>query len=261
MAYKILIFVPAFGNQLTVTTFLTTHALRETLMIKGIPAAISAMSFPNIGELRDMYLTVFYDAIPDASHILMIDADMGFDPQLVLDMLLFNEPLVGACYPKRALPIQWTPSGFAEAQAEVRAGFMKVEGVGMGCTLIRRDCVAAMIEKFPELIDTRINMHPAADMFKASGIGRMLRFFDPLDIPDRGILSEDLAFCVRAGQCGITTWANINHRISHVGPYDYAGRYMDAVEVRQREQFEEAQAAATAAPLGAPPEQVLQAAE
>lgn len=260
MAHKILIFVPAFGNQLSVTTFLTTHALRETLMVKGIPAAISAMSFPNIGELRDMYLTVFYDAIPDASHLLMIDADMGFHPDLVVDMLLFDEPLVGACYPKRALPIQWTPSGFAEPQAEVRSGFMKVEGVGMGCTLIRRDCVTALIAKFPELVDTRINMHPAADMFKQAGIGRMLRFFDPLDLPDRGILSEDLAFCVRAGKCGITTWANINHRISHVGPYDYAGRYMDMVEEQQKAALEAAQKAALNPPAEAPAP-VLQAAE
>jgi hypothetical protein len=243
MSYQILIFVPAFGNQVTTATMLSTHSLRDALTAKGIASGVASMSFPNIAELRGMYLTIFHDAVKTASHLLMVDADMGFQPQLVLDMLMFNEPLVGACYVKRTPTRSWTPSGLPGNTAEVRAGHMRVEGVGMGCTLIRRDCIETLIKTYPELIDSRIQLHPAWEMFKSGGITRLMRFFDPLDIPERGVLSEDLSFCKRWEMCGGQIWANINHNISHVGMYDYNGRYMDDVEADARKQQEAIMAA------------------
>ena len=52
-----------------------------------------------------------------------------------------------------------------------------------------------------------------------------------MDIPDRGIVSEDLSFCIRwRTRCEGQVWASIGHRISHVGPYDYGARYLDVVE-------------------------------
>ena len=58
MAQDVFIFVPAFGQIITSTTFLTTHALRQHLMVKGIGGGISTLSFPDIAELRSMAVTV-----------------------------------------------------------------------------------------------------------------------------------------------------------------------------------------------------------
>ena len=107
---------------------------------------------------------------------------------------------------------------------------MLVEGVGFGCTLIRRDCIEKMVAKFPDLIDTRLQLHPAGETLRQTGTNRLLRFFEKMDFPDRGVISEDLSFCLRWKECGGQVWAAIGHRISHVGPYDYAGRYLDQIE-------------------------------
>ena len=107
---------------------------------------------------------------------------------------------------------------------------MLVEGVGFGITLLRRDLVTAMLEKMPELVDTRLALHPAGDTLRQAGANRLIRAFEKLDLPERGLVSEDLSFCIRWGQCGGKVWASIGHKISHVGPYDYAGRYLDDVE-------------------------------
>jgi hypothetical protein len=40
MAHKIFVFVPAFGQTITATTFLTTHALQNHLMSKNIQGGI-----------------------------------------------------------------------------------------------------------------------------------------------------------------------------------------------------------------------------
>jgi len=230
VATDVFIFVPAFGGIISAATFLTSHALRQTLMSKGIGGGISTLSFPDIAELRSMVTTIWYDTMPNSTHMLFIDADMGFSPELVLDMLLFNQPVIGTIYPQRKLPISWAGSGTGEPSTERRGDYMKVEGVGFGCTLIRRDCITMMVEKFPDLVDTRIHLHPAGETLRQAGTNRLLRLYEKMDIPDRGLISEDLSFCIRWKQCGGEVWANIGHKISHVGPYDYAGRYLDVIE-------------------------------
>lgn len=230
MAKDVFIAIPAFGQIITATTFLTTHALRAHLGSKGIGGGITTLSFPDIAELRAMFTTIWYDSMPQSSHILFIDADMGFPPELVTDMIMFDEPLIGTIYPQRKLPLSWAGSGTGDSVTQRRGDFMEVEGVGFGCTLIRRDCIAAMIEKYPELIDTRLHLHPAGETLRQTGTNRLLRFFEKMDLPERGIVSEDLSFCIRHRNAGGKVWAAIGHKISHVGPYDFAARYLDVVE-------------------------------
>jgi hypothetical protein len=230
MAHKLFIFVPAFGQTLTVTTFLTTHALQQHMASKSIQCGISSTSFPDIAELRSMALTIWYDTMPDSSHMLFIDSDMGFPPDMVTDMIMFDEPIVGAIYPQRKLPLSWAGSGTGDPVTERRGNFMKVEGVGMGCTLIRRDVVTKMIEQMPELIDTRLALHPAGEMLRGAGTSRIIRAFEKLDLPERGVVSEDLSFCIRWNRCGGSVWAAIGYRMSHVGPFDFGARYLDTIE-------------------------------
>lgn len=201
-------------------------------MARGIGGGVSVLSYPEISEARNIALTGFYDTpqCKDATHLLFIDADMGFAPQVVMDMLLFDKPMVGAIYrQKNAERVSWAASGLPGPNAIKQGDFMKVAGLGMGCFLIRRDVVTTMIEKMPELVDTRIALHPAKDMLSEKG--RILRFFDPMDNPDSGRMSEDLAFCYRwRERCGGEIWAAINHDIHHFGQYDYVGNYAKHVE-------------------------------
>lgn len=235
MSYNIFVFVPGFGQIISAPTFLATHALSQHFMAKGIQMAVSTLSFPDIAELRSMAMTIWYDTMPNSSHMLFIDSDMAFPPDMVTDMLMFDEPLVGCIYAQRKLPQSWAGSGTGQPMAERRGGFMRVEGVGMGCTLIRREVITAMLEKMPHLIDTRLNLHPAGETIRQAGSNRIIRAFEKLDLPERGLVSEDLSFCIRWNQCGGQTWACIGHRISHVGPFDYQGRYLDVVEAQERQ--------------------------
>jgi len=230
MPHHVLIHVPAFGQIITTTTFLTSHALRDHLHQKGMATGISSLSFPDIAELRAMVMTIWYDTMPQSDYLLFIDADMGFHPEHVVDMILFNEPLVGTIYPQRKLPASWAGSGKGAPMTERKGNFLLVEGVGFGCTLIKREVVTKMMVRFPELIDYRIALHPAGDTLRGAGTNRILRFFEKLDIPERGLISEDLSFCIRWAMCGGQTWAHAGSKISHVGPFDYSGRYLDTIE-------------------------------
>lgn len=216
MKPQILMFVPAFRGNLSATVFETSHALMGELMRKGIGGSVSTYSWPDIAELRNMVLSVWYDVMKSSSHILFVDDDMGFSPQLILDMLEFDEPVVGAIYPMRTTPRKWVGSGIESP--EYRQGFINVEGVGAGVLLIRRDAITRMIEHFPDLIGDYMVLE---DM-KAAGGYRTLQFFDQIRT-DKGKVSEDISFCRRWRQTGGDVWAATSHAIQHVGPWIFSG--------------------------------------
>jgi hypothetical protein len=238
---KVFMFVPGFGQIISAATFMTTHALQQAFAQKSIAGSVSTLSFPDIAELRSMAATIWYDTMPDNNYLLFIDSDMGFAPEMVLDMFHFDEPIVGAIYPQRNLPTSWAGSGTGERETQRRGNFMEVEGVGMGVTLIRRDVITAMLQKFPELVDTRIGLQPYAKILQSAGANRLIRVFDKMTIPNRGVVSEDLSFCIRWRQCGGQVWAAVGYRISHVGPYDYGACYLE--HVGQQEALAQQQAA------------------
>jgi len=179
---------------------------------------------------------------------------MSFSPDLVLDMILFNEPLVGTLYRQRNAEVTWAGSGTGSTTTERRGNFVLVEGVGMGCTLIHREVITKMLAAFPDMIDTRMAMHPANKLLQSAGVNRMIRCFEKLDVPDRGIVSEDLSFCIRWNRLGGQVWANIGHRISHVGPFDYSGCYAEHVaqiEAQQQLERDQVQRLLAAIPVAA----------
>ncbi len=232
MATNITVCIPAYGNKLSLATFNTTAALLQMFMAKGIRGSLAAFSYPDVAEARNILLTGWYDSLPDSTHLLFVDSDMGFSPDVVIDMLTFGEPMVGALYTRKIIPVQWAASGLGDSFAERRGDFMKVAGLGMGCFLIRRDAVDIMLQKFPELSDDRMKFHAAKEMIP----NRIIRAFDGFDNPDdqtAGKMSEDLAFCCRWRQCGGDIWAAIGHTIEHIGDFSYKANYLQIISEKE----------------------------
>lgn len=203
-------------------------ALPPALASRGISYCFTTQTFPDIGELRNMMLTLWYDRLLDCTHMLQIDADMGFEPELVLDQFDFDRPLVGCLYPKKTNPIGFVGRGIG-AKPKVDRGFVEVEGFGFGVTLIRRDCVTVMLEQGAAKSDDRLAHHSAGPLLKEWGCNRFIRAFDGIET-GTGRLTEDLSFCRRHRECGGTVWAAGHHRITHVGQYGFSGRFLDRLE-------------------------------
>lgn len=170
-------------------------------------------------------LTLWYDRLPQCTHMLQVDADMGFSAQLVLDMFDLDEPLAGCLYPKKTNPLSFV-GRFKDPPVEIRNGFLDMDGVGFGVTLIRRDCVTAMLEQGAAKSDDRLEHHTAGPLLAEWGVTRIIRAFDKIET-DTGRMSEDLSFCRRHIQCGGRVWGAGHHKITHVGPYGFSGRFLD----------------------------------
>lgn len=219
---SVLIFVPAYKNQMTGTTWLATLNVIQTLDRAGISWGGSSISNPDIEWVRNFAITHWYDHLPHYSHILFVDDDMGFMGSLITDMLAFGEPVVGGIYCKKTMERQWAVSGLPQPQQ--RGPFIEVEGLGCGVFMIRRDAIVTMLEKMPHLIDTRPNTLDS-DLFRDIGMKRFLRPFDCIFDDKRGKVSEDISFGRRWRQCGGQVWGAMHHEIVHVGPYEFKDTY------------------------------------
>lgn len=219
---KIFIALPAFGQTNTSHTTGSLVALTRFLTERGQFGGFSQMSFPDLYDLRAIFLTIWFDKI-DATHILFVDADMQFEPQLVLDMIAFNKPLVGTLYSKKRLPPIMTTSALPGEQVLDR-GFLKVEGIGFGVTLISRECVQSILDAGTIEIETNLTRHTAGQMLLDQGCTRLIRAFDTVNLPDRR-LSEDFSFCERYRRAGGEVWAATHHKVIHIGQYGFQGTY------------------------------------
>lgn len=236
----ILICVPAFGQQMAAATAQSIYNVGLHLTVNGIQNTMCFMSAADIAEVRNLFLTTWYDGYPKEvfSHLLFVDADMEFPAKLVSDMIEFDKPLMGCLYARRSFPAVAVGRCFNTDQSvdDIKQGFLEVHGVGGGVMMIERQVVAKMLEKFPEIIDTRVEGHPGQELLGPAGASkRLVRAFDPF-FSDNGLkLSEDLAFCERWKKCGGEVWANVNHLIGHIGPFNYAIRYADYLENKAAE--------------------------
>lgn len=226
---SIMICVPAYGQSVAAQTMESLFTLAQYLTVSGIRNQLSWYSAADIVEVRNLFLTSWYDCHKQYSHMLFIDADMGFEPQLIRDMVKFDKPLVGAFYARRQMP----PSVVGAALdpnhtlADVtKDGFIKANYIGGGVMLISRKMIDALIEKMPSVIDALPGVLAAATPLPLT---RLIRAFDCILMDDRR-LSEDVSFCSRWRDVGGEVWANINHKISHVGPFDFHMRYMGVLE-------------------------------
>lgn len=218
---KIFLCLPAFGRIVQADTTASLVRLSGALAIRGIDPLFTTHSYPDIAELRNQMLTLWYDRIPDAAHCLMVDADMGFEPQLVLDMLALDEQLVGCLYPKKTYPLSYVGRLLDETPLP-RAGFIEVRAIGFGVTLIRRDGVMAMLEQGAAVFDDRIDAFTYGPMLRQWGVERLIRAFDPIET-EQGRMTEDYSFCERHRRAGGKVYAATHHRITHVGPHGYSG--------------------------------------
>lgn len=228
---KIFIACPAFGYQVNAQTTASLVALTKELAERGIFGGFSVLSFPDIVDLRNVFLSVFFDAL-DATHMLFVDADMQFEPELVRDMLNADKPLIGAIYPKKRLPMDWVGSALVPP-AEPENGLLELQGLGCGVMLIRRDCIEGMIQSGQSEVDTNLSGTALNGLLEPHGVKRIIRAFDKITTEDGRKLSEDFSFCWRHRQAGGRVYAAIEHQLTHLGVYPFSARYSDMYAMKE----------------------------
>lgn len=239
--YKgIFIAIPNYTGEIQQETHASLTTLIRFLEKNNIRNVEYLISMAGPAEVRNHILTHFYDAT-DYEHLLMIDDDMQFMPNMIARMLNFGKPIVGCVYHKRQLPDQGNPwsaivgSPLDEGLGEIVDGFQKWKMLGAGVLLITRDCITEMIEKLPHIVD-----YAHSDDNKRTGISRLIRAFDEIKVGNSLKMSEDNSFCHRwRVECGGEIWAAVDFPIGHVGKFNYCINPAEHLGLKKKDDKEE----------------------
>ncbi len=184
------------------------------------------------------------------THLLFIDTDMGFTPELIERLIEADRPVVGTIAPQRhrdldlwrtmigELPTtiaaevcaaSYTPdisdidvSASPDAEAASENGFLRAYKTGAGILLIRRDALETMRLLCPDLAETAVRPELAA-----IGLTEPLVRFFSFSRDETGILvGEDLSFTRRwRERCGGEIWVAPDGAIRHAGTRIVTGDY------------------------------------
>lgn len=179
----------------------------------------------------------------DCTHLMFIDADIGFNPADIPLMVRADKDIICGIYPKKE--IEWNKVSQAvkdgvpaqdlhkhtgsfvvnlvggALSATGRLGDpMQIENGGTGFMLIKRKVFETLAPLVPEY---KNDMWQAID---ANNPKMIKEFFATSIDPESGnrLLSEDYHFCKIARKAGFTIWAAPWASLIHCGTYTFAGQ-------------------------------------
>src|SRR3989344_878874 len=236
--------VPCYGGQLTLHFVSSLLKLQEACRERGVGLHVDMMGGEALITRGRSRLAAQFLSHPQATHILYIDADIGFRPENVFRLLDADKDVIAAVCPLKK--IDWekvrtaAKAGASDLQAagigyvvrflptpdksvEVNDGFARVAYGGTGFLMISRGAMQRIVDAHPEL---RAKMGDMADNQAPEAV----MVFDTMIEPETGqYLSEDYAFCRRWRDLGGEIWADFEARLTHVGPAAYTGSLMQAL--------------------------------
>lgn len=226
---SVFIALPAYKGIVTSATVVSVSYTVGALVAKGFDPNIATLSMPDITLLRNLFLSVWHEKTA-ADYILFVDDDMEFNPDLVPAMIDLDEPVVGTIYPLKSYPMRFVFKGNAMPDQRIEhpqdRRFMQVDGVGFGCTIIRRDAIDRLLDAGLPYLTENIGRLGISETLKSVGeLKRFLCAFNSITADDGIPISEDLSFCKRWHQVGGKVWAAQGWEIGHVGPHVWRGQF------------------------------------
>lgn len=234
---NLVIATPCFGGQISAVYALSLLKLQARMRtcrdfsLKVLMKDGDAL----ITRARASLLSQFLDDA-SATHLLFIDADIGFEPDQVVRLIECGAEMCAALYPIKRIDWQQmknalagdrdNPAAALQYAFEVddpnavvaSSGFIKVRYAGTGFLMIRRAALERMCARYPQL---RYKRDHSIDAGTPSD--NRFALFECMIAEDGTYLSEDFAFCKRWTDMGGEIWADLNSRLNHVGPMTFSG--------------------------------------
>jgi len=193
----------------------------------------------------------------DATHLMFIDSDIGFNPQDVIALMALSGDdspydIIAGPYPKKC--ISWekvkmaVDKGFADEDPNNLERFVgdyvfnpkgnqqsipigepvEVLEAGTGFMMVRKNTFKVFADKFPQY-------HYRPDHIRTEhfdGTREIMQYFQAeIDPTSKRYLSEDYWFCQKVQEAGLRTWFCPWMKLQHVGTYIFGGSLADLAAV------------------------------
>ena len=209
---RVHICMPCYGGMLTESTFMSYIKWSNTCRQLGIDWTMETMTNESLISRARNTLTAKFLHNKESTHLMFIDADIGWEPWHLLVMLNAQKDVIGGLYPMKSLPVKWCVNGFDGAEVSEDGTLQEVSKTGTGFMLIKRD------------VFEKLNAHPATKPF-INDIGlpaelnpHMKTYFDTA-VRENRYYSEDWTFCENWRDIGGKVWVDKRVLLRHTGTY------------------------------------------
>jgi len=205
-------------SHITQSSFLRSRDLANSL---GIALDITMrVSDSSITRARDIMFSEFLDRWPDATDMVFIDADIGWEAEGLIKLLSHPVDFVGGAYRARGEPEAYVLRSLdSELQRDKATGLMEVDGVATGFLRITRRCAMKIADAYKDDWYT----DPTAP-------GLTIRNLFNFEVRDHHLYSEDYNFCRRWPALGEKCWIDPDLTLHHMGTKVFTGNLMRWLE-------------------------------
>ena len=239
--FHLVVATPCFGGQVSSIYASSIFKLQRALRAKSnVDLKVHLRDGDAlITRARANLVTLFLDD-PAATHLLFVDADIGFAPEQVFRLIESGADVVAGVYPikrinwekaRRALEARRpnVPAASLDYVLEINdpdhvtvvRGFTRVRYAGTGFLMIRRHVLEKMCAH-PNYAALQFFREHSLDAL--AGSPNRFALFECMIDPESGTyLSEDFAFCKRWTDIGGEIWLDLQSRLDHVGPSVFHG--------------------------------------
>lgn len=230
---------PCYGRMVTDLYAGSLLKLQAACLQRGVRLQVQMMGSDALITRARQNIVADFLTNETATHLIFIDADIGFEPEQVFRLMDFEKDVTAAIYPIKS--IDWQKVGalamakrtplesaalsymieFSDREhIQVVNGFARVSYAGTGFLMIRRHVLLSMIERYPKL--RYGHDHKPNDKLGGSRY-RCALFNCMIDEATGTYLSEDFSFCRRWEAMGGEIWADLESRLTHVGTMSFRG--------------------------------------
>jgi hypothetical protein len=229
---------PCYGRQVTDIYTASLLKLQLACQQRNVRLLVHMLGSEALITRARQNVVAQFLANPAATHLLFVDADIGFEPEQVFRLMDFGADATAAIYPLKRL--DWRKLTIAAEQkrenlpssslsylvqftdrerVETRGEFARVKYAGTGFLMLRRQMLLEMIARYPELRYT--HEHRPDDPLDGSPWRYAL--FNCFVDETGTYLSEDFSFCRRWTEMGGEIWIDLKSRLTHLGLVSFEG--------------------------------------
>jgi hypothetical protein len=211
--------MPCYGGMLTESCFMSFIKFANTARQLGIDWTLETMVNESLISRARNTLTAKFLHQKDSTHLMFIDADIGWEPWHLLVLLNRDKDMIGGLYPMKTMPIKWVVNGFEGAE-EGPDGLQEVSKTGTGFLLTKRNVFEKMAN------------HPAVKQYK-NDIGldpvydQYLRTYWDTAVRQNRYYSEDWTACENWRDMGGKIWVDKRVLLRHTGTYVFCMENQD----------------------------------
>lgn len=250
--FKIFLGMPMYGGMLTESTLHGLLELQAWTVANNVNMRIQTMGNESlITRARNTIVSMMLDQTDfAATHLLFIDADIGFRSNNIERLLCADKDIVCGIYPRKHIYLEKIKGILEEnpdislEEMEARAlgynvnfdnpqnikgewGFFPVSEAATGMMLVKREVFTKMMKKFPERkyeTDQIVNgLHYRSDnCYDLFAVGPYETSMQGGSTQKR-YLSEDYYFSRLWQECGGEIWADLASPLTHFGNRAFKG--------------------------------------